>query len=278
MMGARESGWRSVVKGWPAFVVVLAVVAVAAVQVVDFSTRRRGATEDDVAKLRRSVEALAADVREVRGMLEGIGAGEGAVRTGEGLPGVTGADLPAPGEGASAEGRTVVSVHADGTYVIDGTPCSADELDTALDALAKTHPEREVLVVAKDASYEAVVGLIERCEERGLKIAGAAGSSEVGTGEAAEAVEINLDPVDVLLEIDAARTCALDGRDVARDALAAELKKVLAANPAMRLVVRAHEAVPTSEVEKIIAIAGEAGIHRVDIGGTAGEETPDSGE
>lgn len=262
-------------KGRLAFIVVLAVVAVAAVQVVDFATRKRTAAEEDIAKLQASVNALASEVREVRGMLEAIGGTPPAVRTG-GY--VQARELHGTGEGHKDKDRTAISVHGDGTYAIDGEPCSADELSKALDALAKDHPGREVVVVANDASYEAVLALIKECEDRGLKIAGTAGSSELGGDEGAGPVEVSLDPVDVLLEMDAERTCTLDGREVARDALKAELKKALSANPAMRLVVRAHETVPMSEVQELVAVAGEAGIYRIDAVTTRSNETPDSGE
>ena len=58
----------------------------------------------------------------------------------------------------------------------------------------------------------------------------------------------------------------------------AALKELLKANPAMRLVVRAHESVPMSEVEELLAIAGEAGIYRVDTETMSGGETPDAPE
>ena len=90
--------------------------------------------------------------------------------------------------------------------------------------------------------------------------------------------DVQIEPVDVLLEIDAARKCTLDGQETARDALKAELKGLLKANPAMRLVVRAHESVPMSEVEELIAIAGEAGIYRVDTEAMGDGEAPDASE
>jgi biopolymer transport protein ExbD len=278
MMGARESGWRSSMKGRLAFIVVLAVVAVAAVQVVDFATRKRTAAEEDIAKLQASVNALASEVREVRGMLEAIGATTPAVRTGGYSPGAPGREMQASDESEQEKARTTITVYGDETYAIDGTPCSADEIGEALDALAEVHPGREVVVMANDASYEAVLALMKECEDRGLKIALAAGSSELGGDDAAGPVDVSLDPVDVLLEMDAARRCTLDGREVARDALKAELKKALSANPAMRLVVRAHETVPMSEVQELVAVAGEAGIYRIDAVTTRSNETPDSGE
>jgi hypothetical protein len=96
---------------------------------------------------------------------------------------------------------------------------------------------------------------------------------EPGVGDAGD---VQVEPVDVLLEVDAARVCTLDGREVERDALKAELTAILKANPAMRLVVRAHESVPMSEVDELLAVAGEAGIYRVETKTLSGDETPDA--
>ena len=53
--------------------------------------------------------------------------------------------------------------------------------------------------------------------------------------------EVNVEPVNVVLEVKTRGECVLRGRAVARDELRAELKKVLAANPAMLLIVRPEQ-------------------------------------
>jgi biopolymer transport protein ExbD len=266
MIGARESGWRSIVKGWLVFVAV-AVVAVAAVQAVDLATRRNG-TPDEIAALRASVESLAAEVRELRGTLEATEAEESAVGR-ERREGAT--DL-------EAEEKTVITVYGDGTYAIGGTPCTANELSDALDALAEAHPGGKVVIVAQDAAYETVAALMGQCEQRGLKIAGNGINVPQGGQSGEEPTGVNLEPVDILLEMDAARELTLDGRKVARDDLKAELTRLLKANPAMRLVVRAPESVPMTEVQELLDIAGGAGIYRVDTEAAGGDETPDGSE
>ena len=82
----------------------------------------------------------------------------------------------------------------------------------------------------------------------------------------------NVEPVDIVLEVSEGGECILDGRRVDRETLTGELKKVLRANPAMRLVVKAHETVAPSELEAILGTAREAGIFRIALVKGPGEE------
>jgi biopolymer transport protein ExbD len=83
--------------------------------------------------------------------------------------------------------------------------------------------------------------------------------------------EINPDPVDIVLAIDAAGECTLGGRRVARDKLGAEFRRVLNANPAMQLVVKPHKDTPQSDVEAVLETARQAGIYRVSLPTSSGE-------
>ncbi len=85
--------------------------------------------------------------------------------------------------------------------------------------------------------------------------------------------EVNVEPVDVVLEVKAGGVCVLDGRAVERDELQAGLKKVLAANPAMTLIVRPDETVPMVEVYRVLDEAHEAGIYRISLATSAPEES-----
>ena len=89
---------------------------------------------------------------------------------------------------------------------------------------------------------------------------------------------INPEPVDIVLAIDAARKCTLDGRGVEREELVAGLKRVLNANPAMQLVVQAAETVPMSEVQAVLDAAREAGIYRIEVATVGEEETAEGAE
>jgi len=90
--------------------------------------------------------------------------------------------------------------------------------------------------------------------------------------------EVNADPVDVVLTIDEAGVCTLKGRSIERDKLGAELKRILNANPAMQLVVRAHKETPLSEVTAILQTARDAGIYRVSLATRPGEEEEEAPE
>jgi len=75
----------------------------------------------------------------------------------------------------------------------------------------------------------------------------------------------NLDPVNVILEIDEAGHCGLAGQPVQRDNLVTTLKATLRANPAMQLVVKSHEELAASELHGILKQVREAGIYRVSL-------------
>jgi len=96
---------------------------------------------------------------------------------------------------------------------------------------------------------------------------------EGGTALGPVAGEVNVEPVDVVLEVKAGGVCVLDGRAVERDELQAGLKKVLAANPAMTLIVRPDETVPMVEVYRVLDEAHEAGIYRISLATSAPEES-----
>ena len=80
-----------------------------------------------------------------------------------------------------------------------------------------------------------------------------------------DAGEVNVEPVDIVIEIKAGGMCVLDGRAVERDELQAELKKVLAANPAMTLSVLPDETVPMVEVNRALDDARAVGIYRIEV-------------
>jgi biopolymer transport protein ExbD len=84
--------------------------------------------------------------------------------------------------------------------------------------------------------------------------------------------EINPDPVDIVLAVDQTGACTLGGRSLERDRLGAELKRVLNANPAMQLVVRAHKDTRQSDVEAILETARQAGIYRVSLPAPPGDQ------
>jgi len=88
-----------------------------------------------------------------------------------------------------------------------------------------------------------------------------------------DAGEVNVEPVNVVLEIGRHGACTLDGRAVAREQLQAELKKVLAANPAMTLSVLPDETVPTVEVNRVLDDARAVGIHRIEIATAPGGDS-----
>jgi biopolymer transport protein ExbD len=83
--------------------------------------------------------------------------------------------------------------------------------------------------------------------------------------------EINPEPVDIVLAIDATGACTLAGRKVERNQLGAEFRRVLSANPAMQLVVKADKAAPQSDVQAILETARQAGIYRVSLPAPPGE-------
>lgn len=87
--------------------------------------------------------------------------------------------------------------------------------------------------------------------------------------------EVNTEPVDIVLTIDAAGACTLDGKVVEREKLGAELKRVLQANPAMLLVIEADKGVPLGHVTSVQAAAREAGIHRISLAVEVVEVAPD---
>jgi biopolymer transport protein ExbD len=95
--------------------------------------------------------------------------------------------------------------------------------------------------------------------------AAAVGRDETGFGGG----EVNVEPVDVVLEVKMGGACVLAGRAVARDELRAELKKVLEANPAMTLIVRPDETVPMVEVNRVLDEVQGVGIHRVSLSTSA---------
>jgi biopolymer transport protein ExbD len=84
--------------------------------------------------------------------------------------------------------------------------------------------------------------------------------------------KINPEPVDIVLAIDAAGECTLAGRRVERDKLGAEFRRVLNANPAMQLVIKADRDTPQSDVEAILETARQAGIYRVSLPTPPGQD------
>jgi len=88
-----------------------------------------------------------------------------------------------------------------------------------------------------------------------------------------DAGEVNVEPVDIVLEVKAGGVCVLDGRTVERDELHAELKKVLAANPAMTLSVLPDETVPMVEVNRVLEDARAVGIHRIEVSTASGGDS-----
>lgn len=87
--------------------------------------------------------------------------------------------------------------------------------------------------------------------------------------------ETNTEPVDIVLTIDAAGTCTLDGKAVEREKLGTEFKRVLQANPAMRLVIQADEEVPLEQKLSVDVVARKAGIHRISLAVEVDEVSPD---
>ncbi len=82
--------------------------------------------------------------------------------------------------------------------------------------------------------------------------------------------ELQTEPVDIVLEMDAAGSCTLAGRGVGPEELGTELKRVLQANPAMQLVVRAHAETPEAQVQAVLEAAWHAGIFRISLATSSG--------
>jgi biopolymer transport protein ExbD len=87
--------------------------------------------------------------------------------------------------------------------------------------------------------------------------------------------DTNTESVDIVLTIDAAGTCTLDGKAVEREKLGAEFRRVLQANPAMLLVIEADKGGALGHVTSVQAAAREAGIHRIALAVEVVEEAPD---
>jgi len=265
-------------KSWPAYVVVAAVVVAVAAQIV--ALRMGGRTSDaaELAELRRSVEALGAEIRKLRAdvdnlerVLDIVIRASSTREEGYALK----VDVPEADEiGIGQEGGSTVTVtaRADGTYEVDGKSYGADEIEDVLETLV-AGSEGVWLIIHADSSigYNQIVPLLSACSKRGIpNVALAVGSEETESGETEqrqvpeEIQSANVEPVDIVLEVDEAGGCTLDGRVVEWEELDGELKRVLRANPAMQLVVRAASA-HQSEVKAVLEKAQKAGIYRVSL-------------
>jgi len=174
-------------KRWPVYVVVAAVVVAVAAQIAALSRRRPPSEAAELAELRRSVESLAGEVREVQAMLhlllrkEAVSPVEAATEE----EAEAWAEFPPPPSNFEPV-DIVLEIDEAGGCTLDRRIVEWDELDGELKRVLLANPAMQLVVRPHEAvSQSEVVAVLEKARKAGIyRVSLATGGEEETSGGA----------------------------------------------------------------------------------------------